>query len=520
MPAGPRDWSDFLGETEELEAAIESSKHVEPEDVVFESFDAEQSRHLAENDVNFLGGISMPTTFKYMFPKILLAVWTLLVQSVHMTRGFQQIGLGIPRSHGKTTLIKLFILYCILFTNRTFIFIICSTATHAENIIADVFDFLEEPNIKALFGDWKMGREKDTNELKKFGFRGRSIIVAGLGVGGSIRGLNLKQSRPDVMIFDDIQTKEASESKTVSEGIERWMYGTAMKSKSPHRCLTIFCGNMYPGPNSILKKIKLNPKWTSFTTGAVLADGTALWPELRPLEDLIDELDNDIQAGHPEIFFSEVLNDTEVGVNTTTDLALIRDWKWAPEDFPQGKCIIIDPSPNKTGGDDCAIGYIEVFDGYGGLRDVVEENLSPGNTIRRALLMAMRTGARLIVVEGTAYQSSLLYWFGEISTQMGLDGFYFVDIYPGNHSKNARIGTMLKSLTAGEIFVHPSVKSRVTNQIVNWQPLRRTNIDGILDVLTYIQPAIEMYGHMMLTEEQAAVNSSEEDKVQEFNSAF
>jgi hypothetical protein len=516
----PIDWDSYLGETEQLQADLEAEKAAQEEEVSTQVYSKEESISLAEKSVNFLGGLAMPTVFSYFFPPVLLAVWQLLVQVVHAPKGFPQIALGIPRGHGKTTLIKLFILYCILFTNRKFILIVCSTATHAENIIADVFDFLEEPNIKRLFGDWKLGLEKNTNELKKFGFRGRSVVVAGLGVGGSIRGLNIKNDRPDVIVFEDIQTKEASESKTVSDSIERWMYGTAMKAKSPRRCITIFCGNMYPGPNSILKKLKNNSRWDSFTTGAILADGTALWEELRPLSDLLDELDNDIEAGHPEVFFSEVLNDTDVGVNTSTDLALIRDWKWDQADIPQGKAIIIDPSPNKTGGDDCAIGYMEVFDGTCAMRQVIEENLSPGNTIRRALLMALQTGTRLIVVEGTAYQSSLMYWFGVISEQLQLTGFNFVDIYPGNHSKNSRIATMLKSLTAGEIYIHPSIKSAVIYQIANWQPLRRNNVDGTLDLLCYMQPVVEQYGHLMLTDEQEQMLVSEENKVQEHNSPF
>lgn len=520
MPVGPRDWSSFLGETAELEAQIEANRVQPKEDVVTASYHTEQAKTLAEKSVNFLASIAMPTVFRFPFPKVLMAVWSLLVQFVHEPRGFPQIALGIPRGHGKTTLIKLFILYCILFTNRKFILVVCSTATHAENIIADVFDFLEETNIKRLFGDWKVGIEKNTNELKKFGYRGRVIVVAGLGVGGSVRGLNIKNDRPDIILFEDIQTKEASESQAVSDGIERWMYGTAMKAKSPMRCITIFCGNMYPGPNSILKKLKNNPKWTSFTTGAILADGTALWEELRPLADLIDELDNDISSGHPEVFFSEVLNDTDVGVNTSTDLALIRPWKWADTDLPQGKFLIIDPSPGKTGGDDCAIGYVEVYDGYAGLRKVIEENLSPGNTIRKALLMAIQNGVKLIVVEGTAYQSSLLYWFGVISEELGLTGFVFVDIYPGNHSKNARISTMLKGLTAGEFFIHPSVKSAVVHQITNWQPLKRNNVDGILDVLTYMQPAMEQYGHVMMTEEFELVADGNAAKVEENNAPF
>ena len=60
--------------------------------------------------------------------------------------------------------------------------------------------------------------------------------------------------------------------------------------------------------------------------------------------------------GHPEIFFSEVLNDTEAGINSRTDLSLIKPWPWQEHELPQGKFIVIDPSNNKRGGDDVSIG--------------------------------------------------------------------------------------------------------------------------------------------------------------------
>jgi hypothetical protein len=79
---------------------------------------------------------------------------------------------------------------------------------------------------------------------------------------------------------------------------------------------------------------------------------------------------------------------------------------------------------------------------------------------------------------------------------------------------------MLKSLTAGEIYIHPSIKSAVIYQIANWQPLRRNNVDGTLDLLCYMQPVVEQYGHLMLTDEQEQMLVSEENKVQEHNSPF
>lgn len=504
MPAPLRDAD--IGMNSPNQEGFGNRKHEEAEAVVGEAtYNREQVVAAAEGSLNMLAGLAISTMFRYLFPKEFLAIWQLITQLVVKVGDFSKVALGIPRGFAKTTIIKLFILYCILFTKKQFILVICSTEAHAINILADVCDMLNELNIVRLFGSWKLGIETDTQNLKKFGFRGRNIILAGIGAEGSIRGFNLKFVRPDLMIFDDVQTAECAESKTQSETLERWMIGTAMKAKSPHGCLYLFAGNMYRTPYSILKKLKTNPTWIKFISGAILADGTSLWEELRPLKGLLEELDSDIAMGHPEIFFAEVLNDTEAGYNTKVDFAQIKAWPWSEYDQPQGKAIIIDPSTNKKGGDDVAIGYMEVYDGTPAMREVTEKPLSPGNTIRLALLMALRRNCKLIAVESTAYQYSLLYWFGVISDELGITGIQFVDVYSGSYSKNSRITDMLKSLTSGESIIHPSIKSQVMHQIANWSPLRRENNDNILDLLAYMPRVVELYGYAMMTETDLAV---------------
>jgi hypothetical protein len=521
---GKKDWNKLLGEPEafgktdaerklieELEASAAEIPTEAPEEEP--KFDAAQVAQLCELDVNWLAGVAAPLMFMFCFPKVLLAAWQLLTQSATKTRDFSQIALGIPRGHGKTTLIKLFVLWCILFTKKKFILVISANAALAENILADVVDMLNEPNIIAVFGDWKLGQELNRQDLKKFGFRGRNIILAAIGAEGSLRGLNIKNDRPDVMIFEDVQTKECSISKVQSDALEQWIVGTAMKAKSPHGCLFIFCANMYPGPNSILKHLKSVPSWVKFIAGAILSDGTALWEELRPLSELIKELDNDIAMGHAEIFFSEVLNDTEAGINSRVDLAQIKAWPFQPEELPQGKFIVIDPSTGRLGGDDVAIGNFEVYDGTPGLVDIIEENLSPGNTIRRALLMALRSGVKLIAVESTNYQATLLYWFDVIATELGITGISFVEVHTGGLSKNARITNMLKGLTAGELLLHPHVRSRVIHQITNWNPLRKVNVDGVLDCLTYAPKVLELYGYAVATDMDASTLEAQAARV-------
>lgn len=512
-------WDDKLGITDTLERDIYLEKHAKSfreETLTEATLDTEQVRALARQDLDFFASLAIPDIYEFPFPPVHKAAWQLVLQSEQdLSNVFLQLALGIPRGFGKTTFIKLVTLYFILYTNRRFPLVLGPTASHSENILSDVCDMLDEPNIKAVFGDWRLSLEMDRQDQKRFSFRGRPIILAALGAGGSLRGLNIKNSRPDVMIFDDIQTKEDSESKLVSEALERWMIGTAMKAKAPSGCLFVFAGNMYPGPNSILKKLKSNPTWIKFISGAILSDGSSLWPELRSRESLIQELDNDISMGHPEIFFSEVMNDTEAGINTRTDLSKIKEWPWAVDEIPQGKFIVIDPSANKRGGDKVCIGMFEVYDELLGFRTLIEENLSPGNTVRAALLLALNNNVRLIAVESVGYQATLLYWFNIIAEQLGLTGFRFVEVHSGSYSKNARITDMLKALTAGEIVPHPSTVSQISNQISNWNPMKRDNDDGILDVLTYGPKVLKMYGSACMTVEEELILDGESPGVLE-----
>ncbi|RKX65259.1 MAG: hypothetical protein DRP42_05050 [Tenericutes bacterium] len=481
---------------------------------------SQEVQEAAKGSLDFLAALIMPTVFKYCFPSVFLAVWDWLVSYVNMPRSFPQLALGLPRGFGKTTLIKIFLVYTILFTKKKFLLIISAKATLAENILADVVDMLEEPNIKRVFGDWKVGVEKDTLGLKKFGYRGRTIIIAALGAGSSLRGLNLKNERPDVMVFDDVQSAEQADSEVVSMQLEKWMLGTAMKAKSPHGCMFLFIANMYPTKWSLLRRLKKNPKWTKFIAGGILADGTSLWEELQPIEQLMNEFENDLAAGRPEIFYAEVLNDENASANTLVDLSKLPDSPRSEGDIPAGNFIIIDPATDKLGSDEVSIGYFEVHDAYPVLMELEEGRFSPGDTIRIALKYALTHNCRLIVIEANAYQYSLLYWFKHICDQTGITGIEAVDIYSGTKSKNSRILTMFKSLIAGEIFVEEPAQAATYTQITGFNPLRRDNTDGILDLLTYAPRVIAEFGEYVIASNIIESQEYEAIEVPEWNTAF
>jgi len=277
---------------------------------------------------------------------------------------------------------------------------------------------------------------------------------------------------------------------------------------------------MYPTKFSILRKLKSNPKWIKFIAGGILAEGTSLWEELQPIDQLMSEFENDLSMGKPEIFYSEVLNDENASQNNLIDLSKLPDSPYNEGDIPGGNFVIIDPATDKLGADEVSVGYFEVHNGYPVLMRLQEGRFSPGDTIRIALEYCLTNQCRLIAVEANAYQYSFLYWFNFICLQLGIQGIECVDIYSGVKSKNSRILEMFKSWLAGEIFVEEEAKIPVFSQTIAFNPLRRDNTDGLLDLLTYANKVMETYteyivsGSIILTQEFDAL------EVPDYNSCF
>jgi hypothetical protein len=52
---------------------------------------------------------------------------------------------------------------------------------------------------------------------------------------------------------------------------------------------------------------------------------------------------------------------------------------------------------------------------------------------------------------------------------------------------------------AAELYVHPECKAQAHLQISQFNPLKRDNTDGILDLLTYMPKVVELYGEFVMS---------------------
>ena len=512
------------------ESNVEDEEFIEEQaQVAYHTHEVEES---AQNSMDFLAGLALPEVCNIPFPPVFLNIWAMLTLALcKTTRDFSKYAIGLPRGHGKTIVLKILILYMILFTRKKFILVICASAGLAENILADVKDMLDSDNIKAVFGNWNDHKEKDTNDLKKFHFRGRDIILAGAGSGSTLRGLNLKFARPDAILCDDMQTKEQAGSEIQSVALMKWFTGTLMKAKSPTGCTFMYVGNMYPdvklgGSGSklyacILRNLENNPNWKSWIVGAILADGTAIWEELQPIDQLLEELEDDILMGCAEVFYSEVLNDPTCGNGRHFDISKLPEYT-EDDDLEIGNFIMIDPSLGKKKSDAQQVGLFYVFAGSPvpvcmGMKCM---QVSAPKLVELVLAWALEEGVPLILGETVAYQETLLQWFDYQCKEKGIEGINFRGMSAKGASKNARIIQMFKSLMEGNLKLNPKILSLVLAQISTFDPLSQNNTDDILDVLAYGSEVPITYPEELLLPYAYDIDGRGEQGVVEDNCAF
>lgn len=462
------------------------------------NYDVAEAKELAKQDLDFFGALAVPEVMTLAFPPIMHAVWQLMCGSLEAIYGFARYAVGLPRGHAKSTVVKLLAMWAIYFSRRKFILIVGASQPLAENILADIWDILISDNMIAVFGDPRDSLEKDAANLKKFSFGGRAVILACMGANSSVRGLNIKFARPDFMIFDDAQTRECALSQSQSKEFQDRLYGTFLKLKDPRTCTYIYIGNMYrdleleestperPLYCCTLRNLKDDPSWISFITGAILADGSTIWPELHSKEALLEELQVDRRAGQEATWFAEVQNDPEANTANRFDFTGIATYSDGDFDQPEGAYIIIDPSRGTAKSDTQAVTHVDIHNGRHCVRATFPVQRNPKALIETVLRYCLNNGIPLICVEDVAYQKTLEFWFNHFLEALQISGIVVQPVNPKKRAKNARILVMFKELFNGLIPVHKDAYSLIVHQAERFDPMVDTNVDDILDTVAYI----------------------------------
>ena len=450
----------------------------------------EQAVEGCKTDPNFFSRFAMPEVHEYDIPEFYTEVWFFLLQRIISVRdtlhSVFRFALGLPRGHAKTTFSKLLIAYGILFGLFDFVLIVGSSEDRAQDILDDIDGILGSDNVRKVFGDWNSPRavERDTREVKIRNFLGREVILAAVGAGTALRGINIRNRRPGFILLDDVQTKENDESPAERDRLLRWILATLLKSRDPKHCFIFYIGNMY-SEQCILKQLQNNKMWTTLITGAILADGSALWPQLHPLDNLLEEYEHDSSLGKADIWFAEIMNDPQSVTQSLFPDGSIPDSPYA-EDAElevQASFITVDPAGFRSDSDDNVVVAHKLVDDIPIITEIRAGKWDPETTILEAIDCAIDNRSTYIGIESVAYQQTLKFWMELYLDSYGLDNnILVIEIKPGIASKHSRIRAWVSNVLNNNYNVLRSVdRALILWQGIRYRAGKKNNQDDILD---------------------------------------
>lgn len=468
--------------------ANSSSSDSSPES---EYYSVEEIKEAARYDLDLFAFLLIPEVATASFPPLYLELWARLIAGAEDLKALLRIVYALPRGHAKTTFIRLFVCWLIIYSDKKFIIIFSATQRLTRATIGTVANILSKSTCTAIYGDWQENRETDNQDLKKFKFNGRLKILTGFGAGAAVRGQNENEYRPDVIIFDDAQTKECAESQTESANFHNWFYSTALKLRDSAGCIIVYIGNMYKdlpleGKKTVfccvLRNLILHPQWFSVCAGAFLADGSVLWEAVRSKESLLDELQHDIQAEQEDTFMAEVQNDPKGKLNLQINLEAIMPYTPIPGDYVLGKFLVLDPATSKKTPDQVCIIYFEVYEDVPVAMEIITCKESSFKLSFLLMQEAAKRQCPILFIESQAYQYELCTLITDIAEQIGFYGLEVVDIY-NTRNKVQRILKFFHAWFNKEIRTSPATHSLVLHQGLNFDITRQDNLDDILDCM-------------------------------------
>lgn len=471
-----------------------------------------QATERAKVDFNFFAGLCLPShIMRFPFPDYYVALWVMLVQAIDAKDPKQiekivQFVIGLPRGFIKTTFLKVLVCWLVVHDKFEFFLIICATEPLSESFLTDIQAMLQCENIESLYGTWDPA--VDNSDTKKGVYHRHFLVIKARGAGSAVRGINEGNRRPQFILCDDMQTKENDESETDRERLMTWFVGTLLKTVDQTFAVAVYVGNMY-SDHCILYKLKHDPYWISLITGAILEDGTSLWPELFSIEALYQSFKRDESLGKADIWFAEIMNDPiEAATSLLTQGPLpVEIITYIPA--PDASFITVDPAGFRKNSDDNVITAHYLVDKDNLIAEMDGGIWTPQQTVENTIVMAVRHESSLIAVEEVGYQQALLFWIDHFLKEEKIEGIEVVPLKRGTgKSKEQHIRLFIAELYAKSTkFLRPQDRAKFTFQATAYRTGKSNNKDDWMDSPSMGITVRNLYSHLLSVRRTAQTKS-------------
>ena len=255
-----------------------------------------------QQDMLLFGRMVMPNMFSSESPPFHYDITKKLLDDDK-----KQINIIAPRGHAKSSVVAgIYPLFHLMFTPGVKVIVLVSrTQQHAVKLlgtIKDVLDYSKE--FRYFFGYWGMqsARKWSNAEIE---LKDGSVIIC-KGTGQQIRGIKHGNQRPTLIILDDPEDENNTKTAEAMEANLRWLLQSGVPSLDPLSGKVCVIGTPQH-ERCLVETLKDMKGWTNLEFRPDLEKGTALWPEVWPVDKLKEKKDELDSINRLSVFYREYL---------------------------------------------------------------------------------------------------------------------------------------------------------------------------------------------------------------------
>lgn len=457
-----------------------AARYVEAEPAVegFVDFKLEDAISQGATSLILFGHLFLPNTFRQESPEFHYDIAELL------SGVDRYVALKVFRDAAKTTLLRAYALQRIAYgLSRTIFF---TSATQAHSVIS--LRWLKKQvesnkRVGAAFG-LRKGAKWTDEWIEILLPDGTSVNVLAAGLTGQIRGFNLDDFRPDLILLDDGQTEESVGTPEQRKKTNDLVFGALANSLAPASENPLAKLVMLQTPMEAGDAIDLackSPEW-AHRTYSILRDGESTWPARYPTKVVLAKKAGFIQRGQYALWMREYEVAIAKSEHKVFDVARLRVWEQLPT--TRNDCICaIDPasSDGRKADDNVVLTAVRSGPDIYVAAYVAERGQMPDAVARDFFEQYLAYRPTKLRIETVGYQRILKWYLENEMKQRRL--FVPVDAVQDKRAKSDRIVQALAGLVAhGYLHIHSTMTSLI-DQMRDYEPTDREQHDDILDAL-------------------------------------
>jgi hypothetical protein len=429
----------------------------------------------------------------------------------------QRFCITAPRGFGKTSIMNLaYPAKKILFNEKKFIVPISNSATQAlmqsENLKRELF---VNKIVSKIFGPIKSSEPFDAFTKDMWVTSGGTLVFP-RGSGQQVRGILHGDSRPDLILCDDLENPEGVRNEEQRKKMKEWFFADVMGSTSRNlNNWQIGVMGTILHEDSLLANLMEDENWVRLNIELCDDKYNSLWPEFITTEEIKKLADTYRTQGLLDVFFREYRNLPISTEDATFSKEFFRYYEETPEMNSSEvieNMVIVDPAKTvKKHSDFSAIVGIGVNLTANRiyLRDCVAERMHPDRIYDEAFKMAARINASVIGLKSNSLNEFITYPMKNEMMRLGIN-LELVEI-PERASKDDRIASLVTFYRRGLIFHNKVICLGLEAQLLSFPRSKRSDImDAFADVIWMLEN-----GERYFNSPSTKVSKAEDNKMKE-----